>query len=178
MIAKNTIIIFIIGVILGVVASAVASSSQTGGVFGSEVMERQECEGAVSVLLQRKKEALDRRERTIKSRESDIDSAEKRLKVQFEELQSLRDEMREQMKGMDAQQKQEITEVVKMLQKMRGKQSAAILESTELEIAVEVVRQMDRAKAGAALSAMNPAKAAEIAQELTKHPINRDQLNK
>ena len=41
MIAKNTIIIFIIGVILGVVASAVASSSQTGGVFGSEVMERQ-----------------------------------------------------------------------------------------------------------------------------------------
>ena len=54
--------------------------------------------------------------------------------------------MREQMKGMDAQQKQEIAEVVKMLQKMRGKQSAAILESTDLEIAVEVVRQMDRAK--------------------------------
>ena len=173
MIAKNTIIIFIIGVILGVVASAVASSSQTGGVFGNEVMERQECEGAVSVLLQRKKEALDRRERTIISRESDIDAAEKRLKVQFDELQSLRDELREQMKGMDEQQKQEIAEVVKMLQKMRGKQSAAILESTELEIAVEVVRLMDRAKAGAALSAMNPVKAAEITEELTKHPINR-----
>ena len=45
---------------------------------------------------------------------------------------------------------------------MRGKQSAAILESTDLEIAVEVVRLMDRAKAGAALSAMNPLKAAEL----------------
>ena len=34
------------------------------------------------------------------------------------------------------------------------------------------------APAGAALAAMNPVKAAEIAQELTKHPINREQLNK
>ena len=79
---------FIIGVILGVVASAVASSSQTGGVF-KEVMERQECEGLFQFFY-KEKEALDRRERTIQSRESDIDSVEKRLKVQFEELQSLR----------------------------------------------------------------------------------------
>ena len=171
--AKNTLMIFTCGVVLGIVASAVAASGAETGLFGPEVSDRQECEGAVSVLLQRKKEALDRRERTIKARESDILAAEQRMRQQFEELSSLRNEIRERMKDMDDAQLVEVERLVKMFEKMRGKQSAAILQEAEQDIAIEVLRRMGPGKAGAALAGMDKKKAANIAEQMADHPINR-----
>ena len=77
MIAKNTIIIFIIGVILGVVASAVASSSQTQrGV--SKVVMGVRMKGLSQFFFKRKRLLTVVREPF--SHESDIDSTEKRLR--------------------------------------------------------------------------------------------------
>ncbi|MBM75994.1 MAG: hypothetical protein CMK59_11390 [Proteobacteria bacterium] len=171
MFGRNSFLVFFSGIVLGIVATAVASSTPEGGGFlRPGDLEPQECEGAVSVLLQRKKEALDRRERTIVSRESDLDSAELRMRDQFEELSSLRDEIREQMKAMDEAQNAEVERLTAMFQKMRGKQAAAILEKADEEVAIAVLREMDQGKAGAALAAMNPKTAATLAQKLTEAP--------
>ena len=172
MFGRNSFLVFFSGIILGIVATAVASSTPEGaGFLRPGDLEPQECEGAVSILLQRKKEALDRRERTIVSRESDLDSAELRMREQFEELSSLRDEIREQMKAMDEAQNAEVERLTAMFQKMRGKQAAAILEKADQEVAIAVLREMDQGKAGAALAAMNPLKAAVLAQKLTESPV-------
>ena len=96
----------------------------------------------MSVLLQKKKEALDRRERSIKARESDIQAAEARISEELTKLEQVRNEMRQAMQDLDAQQLEEVERLVKMFEKMRGKKAAAILEETDREIAVEVLRRM------------------------------------
>lgn len=172
---QRSVMIFALGGILGAVASAVAASSRdNGGLFGPEAADQQECEGVVSVMLQRKKEALDRRGRTIKARESDILAAEERMRQQFEELRSLRNEIRERMKDMDEEQQVEVDRLAEMFKKMRGKQSAKILEVTQPEIAVEVLRRMGPGKSGAALAAMAPEKASVYASLITAKPPKKE----
>ena len=133
-----------------------------------------ECETVVSDLLQRKKEALDRRERTINVREKDLLTAENRIQAKLDDLSAMRKELRDAMTTMDAQQEQEAERLAGMFQKMRDKQAAAILEQIEESaISVSILRRLPRAKAGTIMAAMNKKKAAELAEMMTKPPSSR-----
>ncbi len=169
---RASMLMFGIGVAVGVVASAVAETGtdveRSASLFSKDPKE---CETVVSTLLQRKKEALDRRERTIKVRETDLRTAEERMKQQLTELSTIREELREQMKDMDEKQLQEIERLVRLFEKMRAPQAAAILEATDPTIAVSVLRRMDRSRAGKALAKMKAKTAANLAELMTVHPI-------
>lgn len=173
MISKQRIGMFISGLLAVIVASAMASSSSatTNGYQTSQTTVRatEECESIISALLQRKQSALERRERTIISREDEIRAAEERTATKLEDIQTLRDELREYMKGMDEVQKSEVVRLTGMMEKMRGKQAAAILEETDRALAVQVLRNMESTRAGKALAAMKPGVAAEISELMTLH---------
>ena len=164
--------LFALGLVGSILASAVAQdvaapAAQTAGLNSTEP---QDCDSVMSVLLQKKKEALDRRERSIKARESDIQAAEARISEELAKLEQVRNEMRQAMQDLDAQQLEEVERLVKMFEKMRGKKAAAILEEADREIAVEVLRRMREKQAGEALSAMKPDVAAELAEIISQFP--------
>jgi flagellar motility protein MotE (MotC chaperone) len=138
-------------------------------------LDAQECDTVMSVLLQKKKEALDRRERSVKAREADMVAAEERIKLELERVEQVRNQMREAMQGLDAKQLEEVKRLVKMFEKMRGKKAAAILEQTERDVAVEVLRRMRDKQAGETLSQMKPDTAAELAEIISQFPFETSQ---
>lgn len=160
----------IFAMVISVVASAIAQDNPDPAKRTIEAFEPQECDTVMSHLLQKKKASLDRRERTIKAREADLESAEERVKAELEKLTNIRNEIRESMKELDANQLEEVGRLVKMFEKMRGKKAAAILEQTDKEVVVEVLRRIKPKQAGDALAAMTPKFAAEIAEQLSEFP--------
>lgn len=166
--------LFALGLVGSILASAVAQdvAEPVGPTVQDDGLPLQECDTVMSVLLQKKKEALDRRERSIQARESDIKSAEERIRLELEKIEQVRNDMRQAMQDLDAQQLEEVERLVKMFEKMRGKKAAAILEQAEQEVAVEVLRRMREKQAGEALAAMNPEVAAQLAQEISQFPFD------
>lgn len=170
MIKQLVFMIVVFGLVVSVVASAIAQDSTNTTTAPKATFEPQECDTVMSNLLQKKKEALDRRERTIKAREADLVSAEERLKAEMDKLTKIRNDIRESMKGLDEYQLEEVERLVQMFEKMRGKKAAAILEQTDQEVVVEVLRRMKKKQAGDALAAMTPAVAAKIAEQISEFP--------
>ena len=58
-------------------------------------------------------------------------------------------------------------------EKVRAKQAAAILEKTDDDVSVLVLEQMNAAKSGKILAAMNADKAAYLTERLAQHPIKK-----
>ena len=99
------------------------------------------------------------------------------LKGRIEELESLREELQVLMSEGDAQRNERVEALIKMTESMRSAQAAAVLEEMDQDLAVEVLDGMNRGKAGKALAAMPPAKAAELAEALTLTPLQQAALD-
>lgn len=168
--------LFALGLVGSILASAVAQDVSTpqAQTAGLSPLEPQDCDSVMSVLLQKKKEALDRRERSIKARETDIQAAEVRISEELAKLEQIRNEMRQAMQDLDAQQLEEVERLVSMFEKMRGKKAAAILEQADREVAVAVIRRMRNKQAGEAMAAMNPDTAAELAEIISQFPFETE----
>ena len=136
-----------------------------------DLMNPKECETVVSYLLQRKKEALDRREYTINVRELDLKTSEKRIMQKMKKTEAMREELRSMMRQMDQEQLKEIDRLGTIIEKMRAKQAAGILESIKDDaITVAIIRQLPDSKAGAIMAAMNKETAAKLYTLMAQHP--------
>ncbi len=91
----------------------------------------------------------------------------------MEKLTEIRNELHKAMKGIDEQQREEVDRLTAMFSKMRGKKAALIMEQTEPKVVVEVLKRMDKKKAGEALSAMSPDYASKITEMISTFPIER-----
>lgn len=118
--------------------------------------------------LKARDRAIARRERTVDQRESDVAAAEALLAARVEELTALRLELEETLDRAEEVQDARMLGLVKMTEKMRDKQAAAVLSEVDTDLAVEVLDKMNRAKAGKALAAMDPKHAAKLAEKLTR----------
>jgi len=127
--------------------------------------------------LDSRERAMDRREQSIDARESELRAVEEELKGRIEELENLRTELQTLMSEGDAQRNERVEALIKMTESMRGAQAAAVLEEMDQDLAVEVLDGMNRGKAGKALAAMPPAKAAELAEALTLSPLQKAALD-
>jgi flagellar motility protein MotE (MotC chaperone) len=67
---------------------------------------------------------------------------------------------------LDGEREERVASLVKMFESMRPKQAAAILQVTDDEIALEVLERMNRGKAGKTLAAMEPKRAATLAERI------------
>jgi flagellar motility protein MotE (MotC chaperone) len=117
-------------------------------------------------LLIQKENALERREKLVANEEQDLRAAELALESRLLELQKLRDQIREMLTDLDGDREERVASLVKMFESMRPKQSAAILEVTDEEIALEVLERMNQGKAGKTLAAMEPTIAARLAERI------------
>ena len=157
-------------ILLGVAATAVgapgnsAKASKTDQARGAE---------AIMDLLEQKDRGLQRREATLETREADLRAAESELQSRLSELKAVRDDIQDMLEQLDERQEKRVTSLVKMMEAMRDKQAALILNEAEDAVALEVLLRMNVAKAGKALAKMDPARAAFFAEKMGRPPLAR-----
>ena len=123
-------------------------------------------------LLMRKDAALKRREELVENEKQDLRTAEAALETRLLELQKLRDQIREMLTDLDAEREERVASLVKMFESMRPKQAAAILAVTDDEVALEVLERMNQGKAGKTLAAMEPKRAASLAERIGRAALS------
>ena len=128
--------------------------------------------GRLFQLLQKKDDALKRREDLLEDEKQDLRTAEAALQSRLLELQKLRDQIREMLTDLDGEREQRVVNLVKMFESMRPKQAAGILEVTDDEIALEVLERMNQGKAGKTLAAMEPTRAAALAERIGRAALS------
>ena len=94
------------------------------------------------------------------------------MKSRLDELKAVRAEIQQMLGQLDEKQQERVTTLVKMMESMRDKQAAAILDETEDVVALEVLMRMNVAKAGKALAKMEPGRAAFFAEKLGAPPLS------
>jgi flagellar motility protein MotE (MotC chaperone) len=120
------------------------------------------------LLLQQKEASLTRKESLISDRERAVRLAEEQVEKRIQELQTLREEIRGMLEGLDGEREERVARLVKMFEAMRPSQAAEILSVTEDAVALEVLERMNKTKAGKTLAAMEPKRAAYFAGRIGK----------
>lgn len=151
-------------------AAATAVGAQGGEVQGIRSEQARGAE-AIMDLLEQKDRGLTRREATLEAREADLRAAEAEVQARLDDLGKVRDEISKMLAELDDRQKERVTTLVKMMESMRDKQAAAILDETDDAVALEVLMRMNVSKAGKALAKMGAARAAFFAEQLGAPPI-------
>lgn len=159
-------------VVLCVVAGAAATAvgAQSGD---SQGIRSEQARGAEAImdLLEQKDRGLTRREATLEAREADLRAAEAEVQARLDDLEKVRGDISKMLTQLDDEQKKRVTTLVKMMESMRDKQAAAILDETEDAVALEVLMRMNVSKAGKALAKMGAARAAFFAEQLGAPPM-------
>lgn len=167
---KKVLMISLAATLIGGVA---ATAIGAPGDSGTQSIRSEQARGAEAImaLLEQQRRGLDRREATLEAREADLRAAESEVQSRIDELQAVRGEIRELLADLDERQKVRVNALVKMMESMRDKQCALILNETEDVVALAVLLKMNVAKAGKAMAKMDPARAAFFADQLAKPPL-------
>ena len=158
------------GILVGVAATAVGAPGSSDQGIRSEQARGAE---AIMDLLEQKDRGLQRREATVDAREADLRAAEAELNARLEEIKAVREDIQKMLVQLDEQQQERVTTLVKMMESIRDKQAAAILNETEDAVALEVLMRMNVAKAGKAMAKMDAARAAFFADKLGAPPLGQ-----
>ena len=156
------------GALLGLAATAIGAPGGSGQAVRTDQARGAE---AIMDLLDQKERGLLRREATLETREADLRAAETELQSRLDELKKVRDDIQAMLEELDEEQKKRVTTLVKMMEAMRDKQAALILNEAEDAVALEVLMRMNVAKAGKALAKMEPARAAFFAEKMGRPPL-------
>ena len=156
------------GVLFGLAATAIGAPGGT-----SKIVQTDQARGAEAImdLLTQKERGLQRREATLETREADLRAAEAELQSRLDELKKVREDIQGMLNQLDEEQERRVTSLVKMMEAMRDKQAASILNEAEDAVALEVLMRMNVAKAGKALAKMEPARAAFFAEKMGRPPL-------
>jgi flagellar motility protein MotE (MotC chaperone) len=166
---RALLITLVAGLLVGAAATAVGAP---GGITPQSIRSEQ-ARGAEAImdLLEQKERGLQRREATLEARVADLRAAEAEVQTRLNDLQKVRDEIRGMLVELDEQQQVRVNALVKMMESMRDKQCALILNDTEDVVALAVLLKMNVSKAGKALAKMDPARAAFFADKLGSPPL-------
>jgi flagellar motility protein MotE (MotC chaperone) len=162
------LVVLVAGVLSGVAATAIGATSSAKGIRSEQARGAE----AIMDLLEQKDRGLQRREATLEAREADLRAAEAEVQLRLDELKTVRGDIEGLLSVLDDEQKKRVTTLVKMMESMRDKQAAAILDATEDVVALEVLMRMNVSKAGKALAKMAPARAAFFAEKLGAPPLS------
>jgi flagellar motility protein MotE (MotC chaperone) len=124
----------------------------------SDVLER---------LADRRKQ-LDARERDLDMREKLIGAAEKRVEERIVELKSIEGRIEEMFGKRTEQEEKQLADLVKMYETMKPVAAAAIFNTLEQGVLLDVMGRMKPAKAAPVLAAMTPERAQEVTVELAR----------
>ena len=164
-------ILFISGCLFGGAASALASNQD--GLYGSAEMGQRAVQGEASVAshLSDKASALAAQEKSLTARSADLEAEKSRVLEDIERNDVIRMEIRDLVQQLDERHGDQVQSQVKVYEKMRGTQAAAVLAQTDIEVALPIIQGMRPDKSARVLGAMEPSRAARITERLNAHPL-------
>ena len=127
-------------------------------------------------LLQRLRERraeLEERERRLELREAVLETAGTRLGAQIERLEALRADIQAELERRAAEADERLQSLIKIYEKMKPKDAAAIFDCLEMPVLVAVAGGMREAKAAPIIAAMDRDKAERLTRRLAErqHPL-------
>ena len=162
--SRWSVLALVLGTIVGLGVSALgAPESDADDSFRPAELAGKE---KLYAILDRKIRAVDRREATLQAREADLRAAEEQIENRLGELQGLRDQIRVLLSDLDENRELRMVHLVKMFETMRANQAASILAVSDDKLALEILRRMNRSKAGKALAQMPTERASDLAEKL------------
>ena len=121
----------------------------------------------LAAKLVARERAIERREASLKDRESDLAAAEDRLMQRMEALEELRAAIDEKLEGFEEDEERRREAFKVMVEKMKAKDAAPMVDELSPELAVDLLDRMNRTKAGKLLAELPPVVAADLASRLT-----------
>lgn len=122
--------------------------------------------------LSDRRDQLDKRAKSLDTREALIRVAEQRVDQKIREMETLRTQLQAMVSQASAAQQAQLDNLVKIYETMKPKEAAKIFETLEMPVLLGVVQKMKPQRTAAVMAEMNPEKAKEITVALTK----QDQL--
>ncbi|MFK7838832.1 MAG: MotE family protein [Bdellovibrionales bacterium] len=112
--------------------------------------------------LTERRETLNKREKSIMTREALLRAAEQELDRKFQELSALRLQIEELLQQQSDEEKARISSLVKIYEGMKPKDAARIFDTLDLDVLVSVMGQMSERKLSPVIAAMNPERARTV----------------
>lgn len=109
--------------------------------------------------LTERRQALEARERELSVREALLKAAEQELNQKFEELVSLRSEIKDLLVEQSEEEQKRIASLVKIYEGMKPKDAARIFNTLDLDVLLNVTSRMSERKSAPILASMDPNRA-------------------
>lgn len=112
--------------------------------------------------LTERREALEQRDRELKTREALLKAAEQEIERKFEELSQLRGKIENLLDKQSEEEQTRINSLVKVYEGMKPKDAARIFDTLDLDVLVSVMSRMGERKMSPILANMNPERARTV----------------
>jgi flagellar motility protein MotE (MotC chaperone) len=130
-------------------------------------------ERALLEQLRARRAELEAREAAMVSREQLLAAAERRLAQRIEELGTLQQRLEALERGRVERDEAGWRGLVRVYETMRPREAAAIFDSLEMPVLVELLDRMGERRAAPVIGAMRPERARELTAELARHRAQR-----
>ena len=105
--------------------------------------------------LIKRRDELDKRERTLSEREALLEAAQKELDKKLSEMEGIRDELKDLLKQQTAEEAMRIQSLVKIYSGMKPKDAARIFNTLDTDILMDVIGSMTESKSGPIIALMD-----------------------
>jgi len=122
----------------------------------------------LAAALERQRAALAIKEAQLRQREEQLEMLKTSLRDQLEELATMRTRISEAVKRKNDLEEEELKRLARVYEATTPEQRGVLLGKLEAKLAARILSRMNGAKAGKALSSMEPAQAARISEQLAK----------
>lgn len=112
--------------------------------------------------LSDRRERLKKKEQTLAQREALLRAAQKELDRKYEELATLRDDIKDLLEEQSAEEQARIESLVKIYSGMKAKDAARIFNTLDIDILVDIMTRMSERKTGPILAEMQSEKARSV----------------
>lgn len=112
-------------------------------------------------LTKRRKE-LDKRENSIEKKEALLDAAEQQITQKYNELVIIRKEIQSLLQQQSEEEIARIKSLVKVYEGMKAKDAAAIFNTLDMDILINVTSNMSERKLSPIMAAMSPDRARSV----------------
>lgn len=151
-------------------AEAATSPAAPAGHPAAEAAAAEPTASEADVMdsLAQRREQLDERARELDMREKVLAAAEKRVEQRIAELKEIEGRIETMFGQRDEKVEKQLADLVKMYESMKPANAAAIFDTLEQDVLIDVIRRMKPAKASPILAAMKPERAREVTVELAR----------
>lgn len=112
--------------------------------------------------LSKRRDAIESREKDLQTREALIKTAEQELDRKYQELETIRTEIKNLLVEQSEEEKKRIGSLVKIYEGMKPNQAAAIFNTLDIDVLVDVMTAMSERKVAPIFAQMDPERARAV----------------